>query len=45
VSELSIVRARGGGFWLVDDEGNREWFPSYEAAEAAIPPASRRFLT
>lgn len=24
----------GGGVYLCDDEGNREWFPSYAAAKA-----------
>lgn len=39
MSESAIVRGPRGGVYLVDDEGNREWFPSIDAALRAEPRA------
>lgn len=33
--ELVIVPAGDGGVYLCDDEGNRQWYPSRQAAQAA----------
>lgn len=36
---LTIIPAPQGGFYLCDDEGNRDWYASIGAAQAA----ARRF--
>lgn len=33
--QLTIIPAEGGGVYLCDDEGNRDWYPSRQAAQAA----------
>jgi hypothetical protein len=35
MSELVIIPAPGGGVYLCDDEGNRQWYPDRFAAQAA----------
>lgn len=33
--ELTIIPAPEGGVYLCDDEGNRDWYSSRQAAQAA----------